>query len=215
MNHDMRMLRTRTVVAGCAVVATVGLTTYASAAGDNSRAGSAGSGSAAPAAEPSVAAADRLLELRRTYGVEVVAGGVRTVPAPAAEANRRAWVLAPTREGGVCADTSRVVFCGADQASVEAGRASATEYPPDKYLGKDPRTGLEMVRPSEGTGVRSGIAPSQAVEVVVLDRSDRVLRREAVANGLYEVAVPAQGSGARVAFVDSAGDTIVSRPAEG
>ncbi len=99
---------------------------------------------------------------------------------------------------------------------MEAGRASATEYPPDRYLGRDPRTGLETVKPSDGTGVRFGVAPKQAVEVRVLDRDDRVLRREAIAaHGVYEIAVPRQGSGASVAFVDAAGASVARRPADG
>jgi hypothetical protein len=145
--------------------------------------------------------------------VEVVANAMREVPAPGADGSK--WVLAPTRDGGVCASTPRVVFCGTDRASIEAGSASATEYPADKYLGKDPRTGLEMVAPSDGTGVRSGIAPGKAAEVVVLDGNDRVVRRQTVGAGVYEVAVPAQGTGARVEFVDAGGETIASRPAEG
>lgn len=213
-----KALRTRTVVAACAVVATIGVTAFASAAGDGSGTTSTGSAPAA-AAQPSRAAepgaAERLLELRRTHGVEVDVNAMRTVAAPGARGDAASWALAPTRDGGLCAATPRAVFCGSDRAAVEAGRAAATEYPPDKILGEDPSTGYLMVKPSDGTGVRSGIAPAQAVEVVVLDREGRVLRRTAVAQGLYEVAVPAQGSDARVAFVDAAGDTIASRPAEG
>lgn len=219
MNRFKKAVRARTALPGLALVAAIALVTYGSAAGDSSGTESTGSGPASEAAKPSQATdpgpADRLLALRRTQGVDIVADAIRTVAAPDAEGEAPDWVLAPTRDGGVCADTSRVVFCGTDRASIEAGRASATEYPPDKYLGTDPRTGLEMVKPSDGTGVRSGIAPTQAVEVVVLDRDGRVLRGEAVAGGVYQVVVPAQGSNARVAFVDAAGDTIVTRPAEG
>jgi hypothetical protein len=143
------------------------------------------------------------------------ASGAAGVPAPGARGSAPAWVLAPTRDGGVCADTSRVVFCGSDVASIAAGRAAATEYPPDKVVGEDPRTGYLLVDPSDGTGVRSGIAPPQAVEVLVLDRGGHVLRRAPVSAGVYEVAVPAQGSRARVAFLDAGGETIASRPAEG
>jgi hypothetical protein len=198
-------------------VTIIGLTAYASAAGDSSQTASAGGGGGVEAASPSqpaaAVAAEQLRDLQRAQGAEVVGDAIRTAPAPGGEG--RPWALAPTRDGGVCASTSRVVFCGSSRAAVEAGRASATEYPSDKYLGKDPRTGLEMVEPSDGTGVRHGVAPTAAVEVVVLDGGGRVLRRESVANGVYEVAVPQQGSDARVAFIDPNGGRIVTRPAEG
>jgi hypothetical protein len=225
MSHHTNVVRPRAAVAGCVLLVAVGLVTYASAAGESSESRPTGRGVAAPAAEPSRAvdpgAAGRLLALGRKEGIRVVADAMRAVPAPGGE--RRPWVLAPTREGGLCVDTGRIGFCGADRASVQAGRASATEYPPDEVVGTerrrvDPADGtavLVRVRPSDGTGVRRGIVPQGATGVVVLDRDGRVVRREAVANGVYEVVVPAQGTGARVAFVDAAGATIAERPAEG
>lgn len=148
----------------------------------------------------------------------VVAVGLTTLAAAAgdgAPSAERAARQAPPA-AGVCAEPRRVGFCGADRATIEDGRASATTYPPDEVLGKDPETGFYMVKPSPGPGVRTGIAPSRSVEVVVLDRDRRVLRRARVAqDGGYEVAVPAQGTGARVGFVDAAGETLATRPAEG
>lgn len=140
---------------------------------------------------------------------------MRSVPAPGRDDRARDWALAPTRNGGACGHTTRATFCGTDRESIESGRASVTEYPADEFVGTDPQTGNLLVKPSKGPGVRSGIAPSQAVEVRVLDGSGRVLRRETVARGVYEVAVPPQGTDARVAFVDASGDTIAERPAEG
>lgn len=220
MNHRKKAVRPHTVAGACVLVAALGFMAYGSASGETegraSSVAATSSGAPAQAAEASratdPAAAGRLLALSRTDGIEVDADAARTVPAPGAGPS---WLLAPVRGGGACVDTSRVVFCGTDQASIDAGRAAATEYPPDEHLGKDPRTGFGIVKPSDGTGIRRGIAPPGAVHVVVLDRNDGVVRREAVAHGVYEIVVPAQGSGARVAFVDAAGATIAKRPVEG
>lgn len=209
-------LHTRAVIAGCAVVATVGISAYASAAGDRSKSDSTtGSSPTQPprAVDPKAAAV--LQGIAQKHGLELIAGAMRTIGAPGAKAGAPAWVLAPTREGGLCATTTRVAFCGSSRASVEAGRASATEYPPDRFVGRDPETGNLLVQPSDGTGVRSGIAPSGAVAVAVVDREGRTLRRADVTDGAYEVTVPGQGSEARIAFVDGAGETIASRPVEG
>lgn len=207
-------LHTRTVIAGCAALATVGISAYASAAGG-------GSADTSPATEQQVPravdpkAAATLEDMARKHGLELVAGAMRTVAAPGATRGAPAWVLAPTREGGLCATTNEVAFCGSSRASVEAGRASATEYPPDRILGTNPETGNVVVQPSDGTGVRSGIAPTGAVAVAVVDRAGRTLRRADVTDGVYEVAVPAQGSKARIDFLDPAGKAISSRPVEG
>lgn len=225
VEHRTRPVRPRTAVAACVLVVATGLVTYASASGESSDSRATGVSAAALAAEPQrpvdPATAGRLLALERKDGIRVVADAMRAVPAPGGEGS--SWVVAPTREGGACADTRRIGFCGADRAAVDAGRASATEYPPDEVVGEerrrvDPAHGngvLVQVKPSDGTGVRRGIAPAHAVAVVVLERDGRVVRREPVANGVYEIVVPAQGTGARVAFVDAAGAAVAERPAEG
>lgn len=167
--------------------------------------------SPAPGAEPR-GAIDPRERLRNLDGVPVVADEMRTVPAPGPNDNASPWLLAPTREGGVCVHASSFGFCAIDRASVEAGRAATTVYPPGGTVVIDPLTGTSHVKdPYQGPGTRYGIAPAEAVEVVVLDRDGRVLRREAVSEeGAYRVKVPPEGSGARVDFRDASGDTIAS-----
>lgn len=234
MIHRNTAIRTRTVVAGCALVATIGISTLASAGGDSApgpldsterllELGRESDWGAklrpAPGAEPGgpIDPRERLLSLSRTENLGIAADEMRTAPAPDPEGNAPAWLLVPTGEGGICVDASAsgFGFCGPDKASVEAGRASATVYPPDKFLGRDPHTGKMMVRPSDGMGVRYGVGPSEAVEVVVLDPDKRVLDRQAISSeeGLYQVKVPPQGSDALVVFTDASGDTVASRRA--
>lgn len=216
MSEHKKTLRVHTVVAGCALVATAGIAAFASAAGDDppttARAPVEASGTAR---SPLPDATERLRRLGQSQGIQLRAAATRKVPSPGTRVGAPDWVIVPSEAGGACVNTSRVVFCGRDAQSVEAGRASATEYPPDRYLGKDPETGLETVQPSDGTGVRTGLAPSDAAAVVVSDSDGRVLQRQTVSHGVYEVPVPPQGSGARVSFVDAEGTTLTTRPAEG
>ena len=218
MIHRNKAVRTRTVVAGCALVATLGISAFASAGGDSAPDRSTDSElRAAPGAEPRGAIDPR--ERLRNLDVPVTADKMRTIPAPGPDDNASPWLLAPTRDGGVCVDASSFGFCGTDRASVEAGRASATLYPSGGKLHSiDPRTGIAQLELSEaaktGAGMRYGIAPAEATEVVVLDGDGRVLRRETVSEeGAYRVKVPPQGSDARVSFRDASGDTIASRGA--
>ena len=213
MIHRNMTIRARTVVVACTLGATIGISALASAGGESP---DTNGFRPAPGAQPTgpTEPRERLLELGRDERIPIVADQMRTVPAPGPKGNAPGWLLAPLRDGGVCVDTSRVGFCGTSRASIEAGRASATEYPPDEILGRDPRTGFAMIKPSDGTGVRYGIAPSEADEVVVLDPDKRVLHRKAVSEeGAYQVPVPPQGSDARVTFEDSSGDTVASQPA--
>ena len=203
---------TRGVIAFCALAATIGLVTFASAQG-----GGAGTPSQDPSAtsEPvDAAAAAKLLELEQSQHVGLIASRIRAVPAPRGAAGASTWTIAPTEQGGACVNTGRVMFCGRSEESSAAGRASATTYPADEAVGPDSK-GRIMVKPSGGTGVRSGLAPSGTVEVRVVDGHGAVVRSEPIADGVYEVVVPAQGTRAQVVFVDASGNAIATRPAEG
>lgn len=152
----------------------------------------------------------------RTYAtskkIDLVSGAQRSVPAPSsAGTNSAPWTLIPTVGGGVCVNTSRLVFCGTDEASVETGRASGTEYPPDEDMRRE--NGRWVVTPSDGTGTRMGVAPSQATEVVVVDGDDRDLRHEAIENGVYQITVPPQGTPSTIEFRDPTGRVVTRRPA--
>lgn len=124
------------------------------------------------------------------------------------------WVLAATTEGGVCVSTPDTGFCGVSANSLAAGRASASEYPADRLVPGSLEKGHPLVTPSGKPGVRVGVAPAGATEVVARTASGTVSDRAAVVNGLYQVSVPPQGSGAKVDFVGSAG-VLATRPAEG
>lgn len=207
-----RGVRTRVAVAGCALVATVGIAAFASASESDPGGSSATVRASQSSQDVNPSAAIALLELRQSQGIEIDQSAMRSVPAPDGKAP---WVVAPTRAGGQCAYAAETIFCGVNREQVEAGRAAVTTYPPDKILSVDHATGTGTVQPSDGTGVRSGIAPERATEVVVLDDNNQVFRREAVKRGVYKVDVPAQGTDAHVEFKDTAGKKIASRPAAG
>jgi len=134
----------------------------------------------------------------------------RVVDGPADEGT---WTVAPAGDGGVCAATSRVAFCGLSSNDVASGKTSVTTYPRDTFLSVDKEKGTAIVQPSDGPGTRTGIAPEGTTEVVVT--VDGEARQSAlVERGLYKVAVPPQNTDAIVEFRAS-GKILASRPAAG
>lgn len=200
----------RVAIAGALVVTTIGAAAYSSVAG-----GSATSETPPRKADsghtpnPSIM---RLANLRDRHGIAVNVEAAYRVPAPGATGERPGWLLAPTSDGGVCGDTGELVFCGRDRASVQAGRAAVTTYPPDE----NPRQlsdGRWAVTPSSGEGKRSGVAPSGTVDVRVVDAAGGILSTAVVQAGVYEIVVPRQGSQVEVQFHSADGRMIASRPA--
>lgn len=218
MHRSLLPFQIRTSIVLGIVIAVLAGATYAVLVGSGSakaEANSASSGQVPSTVRDSGAAASLLDTVPSRNGIEIVSDAMRTVPAPSsAGANAAPWATVPTADGGTCGSTSRLVFCGADDASVEAGRASVTEYPRDTNPRRD-ASGRWTVTPSDGTGTRSGAAPKRATQVVVIDKDGQAIRREAVDHGVYEITVPPQGSGSQVEFQDPDGKAVASRPAEG
>lgn len=155
------------------------------------------------------------LKALRSHGIDIEPDAIRTVPAPGSAGRAaKTWAVTPIANGGMCGATAKLlVFCGRSAEAVRAGRASATEYPPDKFVKDLPGTGQAIVEPSRDSGVRVGIAPPAAVDVVVRNKSNVLIRREPVERGLYEIEVPPQGSGSRVEFRNAEGSAVSDQPA--
>lgn len=153
-----------------------------------------------------------LAALAPRQGIGVGLAAAKVVAAPDGNG---AWTIASTSEGGICAATPALTFCGITGTDVNGGAAAATTYPADTLVSIDREAGRFVSKPSTEPGTRVGIAPPDTSSVVVHDKTGSIVGRAAVKDGLYSVSVPAQGTGATVSFESPSAVTLATRPAEG
>lgn len=153
---------------------------------------------------------------RRVSRRSVAIGAGAIVLAGSASAGAAAltglWDVSGTAQGGVCVKTQSAGFCADTKEDVDAGRAFAVEYPPDRVVSVTPSRGTFKVVPSTQPGTAIGIAPQSAVKVVVLLDGGSEFDAAEVTAGRYTVSVPPQAVKAHLQLIDASGRILTDRP---
>lgn len=141
-----------------------------------------------------------MFERLNAHGAQANAAAAVRRAAP----NGQSWLVAPTKNGGVCVSIPdrEIGFCARDQQELDSGSAYASIYAPDTLVETKAGPGnstLNVVKPSTKPGVRVGIAPPGTTQVRITKADGSQLSAEVV-EGLYEVETPAQGEQTSVSY---------------